>query len=207
MKPVKSLQLPKIGTNQAGNKTNPSKRRRALKILGSWLLALLIALFLQRFIFQSYQVFGHSMEPTLSEGDYLIISKLSTSWADIARSNYRPARGTIVVVESPLDQTRLIKRVIGLPGERVTVSNGEVKVFNQERPNGFDPYSNLNLAERYTSGQVTASVPDGYVFVVGDNREPGASLDSRNDLGPIPIDNIIGKLVLRLWPPTKIQSF
>src|SRR5688572_19771117 len=105
------------------------RRIRTLKILGSWLLALLVALTLQRFVFQSYQVFGQSMEPTLSEGDYLIISKVGPTWADLRSSYYVPERGDIVVVNNSLEDNRLIKRVIGLPGERVTVNSGQIKVF------------------------------------------------------------------------------
>lgn len=205
MKKVKKLSFSKPTINAESAKS--FAKSRTLRILGSWLLALAVALVLQRFVFQSYQVFGHSMEPTLSEGDYLVISKLSSSWAQLSHGDYLPARGDIVVVDSPLDKTRLVKRVIGLPGERVTVSGGQVKVFSQAQPAGFDPYENLNLPSKYTAGQISAVVPESHVFVVGDNREAGASLDSRNDLGPIPTKNIIGKLIIRLWPPAKIQSF
>lgn len=180
---------------------------RVLKIVASWLAALLVALALQRFVFQSYQVFGHSMEPTLSEGDYLIISKIGPTWAKVRQDEFYPDRGDIVVVNSPLDDTRLIKRIIGLPGERITVGSGQVRVYNQTRPNGFDPYAELGLSPKYASGQLTMVVPTGHAFVVGDNREAGGSLDSRNDLGPVSLDDIVGRLVVRLWPVSKIDSF
>lgn len=180
---------------------------RALKILGSWALALLVALALQRYAFQSYQVFGQSMEPTLTEGDYLIISKLGATWADISRHNYIPERGEIVVIKSPLTGNRLIKRVIGLPGERITITNGRVTIYNQQFSDGFDPYQQLGLESSFTAGQLTTVVPDGNLFLIGDNREAGGSLDSRNDLGPVPSDDVIGKLVLRLWPFSKIHKY
>ena len=187
----------------------PSRARQwqLLKLLGSWLLALLVALLLARYAFQSYQVFGQSMEPALQEGDYLIISKLGATWADFRHQDYIPKRGDIVVVDSTLNGTRLIKRVIALPGERITVSGGEVSVYNDEHPNGFDPYEVLGLEPRFTSGQLTELVPQDHVFVIGDNRQAGGSLDSRNELGPIPTDNIVGHLVLRLYPFSDITRF
>src|SRR5688572_29787914 len=173
---------------------------RYFKVVGSWGLAILIALALQRFAFQSYQVYGQSMEPTLSEGDYLIISKLSATLSHLRGKDYIPKRGDIVVLDSPLSGTRLIKRVIGLPGKRVTLTNGRITIFNQEHPEGFDPYAELRLDDRFTAGQLTTVVPEATVFVVGDNRQAGGSLDSRNELGPVPTENLIGKLALRLWP-------
>lgn len=186
---------------------NKRQSYKILKIGASWLLALIVALMLQRFVFQSYQVFGHSMEPTLDQGDYLVISKVGVTLAAIHHGHYVPHRGDIIVLNSPLDQTRLVKRVIGLPGERVVVSGGQVMVFNRDHPSGFDPYQTLHLSPVYASGEITEIVPSDSVFVVGDNRVGGNSLDSRNDLGPVPLNDIIGRLVLRLWPPSKITNF
>ncbi|MBI3984199.1 signal peptidase I [Candidatus Microgenomates bacterium] len=204
---VQMIEPPFTPSPQPSLRASQRPSLRVFKIVLSWLAALLVALALQRFVFQSYQVFGHSMEPTLSEGDYLIISKIGPTWADLRRDNYYPDRGDIVVINSPLDDTRLIKRVIGLPGERITVANGQVRVYNQAQPTGFDPYAALGLGSKYTSGQLTIVVPADHAFVVGDNREAGGSLDSRNDLGPVALDDIIGKLVVRLWPVSKIDSF
>jgi signal peptidase I len=189
---------------QAKRKT---ARWRWTKILFSWALALVLALTLQRFAFQSYQVFGQSMEPTLHEGDYLIISKLSKTWAGVTRDDYVPERGDIVVLNSSASGNRLIKRVIGLPGERVIVSGGSVKVINSEHPDGFNPYQELGLDESFAAGQLSTQVPDGHVFLIGDNRQPGGSLDSRNELGPVPTEDILGKLVLRLYPFSKVHAY
>jgi signal peptidase I len=177
-----------------------SRGWKFFKIAASWLLALVIAIAIQRYAFQSYQVFGQSMEPTLHEGDYLVISKLGASLAKFGNNNYIPKRGDIIVIDSSLTGTRLIKRVIGLPGERVTVSGGSVTIYNKEHPDGFNPYEALNLPERFTDGQLTTEVPAGNVFVIGDNRQAGNSLDSRNELGPVPAEHIIGQLAVRLWP-------
>lgn len=147
------------------------------------------------------------MEPTLHENDYLIISKLPVSWAEFRNQPYIPERGEIVVVTSPIDGSRLIKRVIGLPDERVIVNNGSVKIYNQESKTGFDPYQSLDIPTEYVSGQLSAVVPQDHLFLIGDNRQAGGSLDSRNELGPVPITNVVGELQLRLWPFSGIQKF
>ncbi len=188
-------------------KDKGTKRRQIIRIVLSWALAIIVVLLLQRYVFQSYQVFGHSMEPTLSEGDYLVISKLGVSWGHLLGKDSVPKRGEIIVLKSPLDGTRLIKRVIGLPGERMEVANGKVKVFNQEHINGFDPYQELGIPPRNTSGQISEVIPQGYIFVIGDNREAGGSFDSRSELGPIPLKDIIGHLVLRLYPLSKVHTY
>ncbi len=103
---------------------------------------------------------------------------------------------------------QLIKRVIGLPGDRVVVSDGVMTVFNKTFPNGFRPDDapyGKNLA--VTSGNVDVRVSKGEVFVSGDNRIPGASLDSRSSLGNIDLDLIVGKLVLRLFPFQSFDTF
>ena len=189
---------------------NPQPKTRSwqfAKLLASWLIAVILAVLMARFAFQSYQVFGQSMEPALHEGDYLIISKLGATFASLRGQDYIPNRGDIVVVDSTLNGTRLIKRVIGLPGERITVSGGEITVYNDKEPNGFDPYEKLGIEPDYASGQLTTVVPDHHVFLVGDNRQAGGSLDSRNELGPVPTENIIGQLILRLYPFSDINKF
>lgn len=177
------------------------------KLLASWLVAVILATLMARFAFQSYQVFGQSMEPTLHEGDYLIISKLGATFANLRNQDYLPKRGDIVVVDSTLNGTRLIKRVIGLPGERITVSGGEITIYNDKEPNGFAPYEKLGIEPNYAAGQLTTVVPEHHVFLVGDNLQAGGSLDSRNELGSVPTKNIIGQLVLRLYPFSDINKF
>jgi signal peptidase I len=163
--------------------------------------AILLATVINHFVFQSYQVFGMSMSNTLHEGDRLIISKLSKSISKIT-GDYVPTRGDIIVFDSPLsNDVQLIKRVIALPGERVTVTNGKITVYNDEFPNGFSPdeeYDDLLPVER--SGNIETVVGEDEIFVSGDNRTQGNSLDSRNELGNVPIENIVGELVLRIFP-------
>lgn len=187
----------------APQKPAPKKERNwgTLGFVASLGLALAFIFFIVNpFIMQTYEVFGQSMESTLHEGDYLIISKVGPTIAKIKKTDYLPKRGDIVVLDSSLTGNRLIKRVIGLPGERVVVDGGQVTVYPEGSETGFDPYQQLGLPAKYTSGSLSVTVPEGHVFVIGDNREDGGSLDSRNELGPIPEDKIIGKLWLRLWP-------
>lgn len=155
------------------------------------------------FFFQSYRVFGSSMYPTLHDGDRLIISKVGKTAASISNKKFEPKRGNIVVFTSPKDKSmQLIKRVIGLPGERVVVKNGTITVYNTEHPDGFNPDKGTdyeNAIPKSTS-EIDTTVPKGHIFVSGDNREGSNSLDSRNELGTVPEDLLVGTLSVRLWP-------
>lgn len=181
---------------------------RPLRALGIWVSALALAILINQVGFQSYQVFGNSMVPTLDNGDYLIISKIPATISNLTGKPYIPKRGEIIVFDSPFEDARIIKRVIALPSERIVISGGQVTVFNSEHRMGFNPYAELSLPSTFVAGEVTELVPAGHVFVIGDNREEsGASSDSRNNLGPLPVEQIIGRLELRLWPFSKIQNF
>lgn len=168
--------------------------------------ALIFATLINQFMLQSYKVDGSSMEPSLQNGDRLIIWKLPRTWAKITGQDYVPQRGDIVVFHKPDgSKEELIKRVIGLPGDHVVVSDGEITVFNRSQPTGFKPddapYGDI-LSQ--TAGNVDVMVGEGEIFVSGDNRIPGASFDSRSSLGNIDLDLVVGKLVLRLFP---VQNF
>lgn len=185
-----------------------------LSTIAVLLLAPLIALFLTAFVFQSYQVDGQSMEPTLHHGDRLIVWKLPGTWARITGHDYLPKRGDVVifaehaVANYGLDQSKqLIKRVIGLPGERVTIKDGVVTIYNNEHPSGFQPDKTLpygSAIETETPGDTDTIIGDHQVFVLGDNRDN--SLDS-SEFGPIVTKDIIGKLVLRILPIDKFERF
>lgn len=177
------------------------------------LIAPLIALFLTAFVFQSYQVDGPSMETTLQNNDRLLVWKLPRTWARITGHDYIPKRGDVVIfVErdssgfGASEGKQLIKRVIGLPGDRVVVRDGNITVFNKENPNGFQPDKTLPYGNviNETVGERDVVVPKGSVYVVGDNRNN--SLDSRS-FGPIEAKDIVGKLVLRVWPLNNAKKF
>lgn len=178
------------------------------------LLAPLIALVLTAFVFQSYEVDGPSMETTLQNQDRLIVLKVPRTWAKITGNPYIPNRGDIIVFSrnegaqfsGPLEK-QLIKRVIGLPGDRVVVKDGTITVYNNENPGGFNPDKTLPYGENVASvtpGNVDITVKEGELFVCGDNRPN--SLDSRT-FGPIRAGDVVGKLGLRIFPIGNAEVF
>jgi len=169
----------------------------------------LIAFILVLFVFQSYQVDGPSMQTTLFNGDRLIVWKLPKTWSEITGHQYVPDRGDIIIFNEPsLNNKQLVKRVIGLPGDRVVVSNNEVTIYNKAHPNGFDPDTTLPYSQTITippsTGQVDITLGPHQLWVMGDNR--GDSLDSRY-FGPIKTNQVIGKLALRILPINKAERF
>lgn len=152
------------------------------------------------------------MVPTLQNSDYLIISRIGNTQSLITGKNYYPERGRIIVFHYPKNPTLdFVKRVVGLPGDRVTIKNGTVTVYNSEHPSGYQPDVSHQTNGTYTQGDsadnpVDLVVPDGNVFVLGDNRTPEGSSDSR-EWGFLPTKDIVGDVVLRLFPFDQIRSF
>ena len=184
------------------NQKKPSKVKNIFSTALLVMSALVFALLLQTFVFQSYEVDGSSMEPTLQNRDRLIIWKLPRTWAKVTGNEYVPQRGDIVVFHKPDgSDEQLIKRVIGLPGERVVVADEKITVYNSEHPEGFNP-DDASYGEKLepTYGNVDVIVGESEIFVSGDNRIPGASLDSRSSLGNVPLNKIVGVLALRIFP-------
>jgi signal peptidase I len=177
----------------------------------SWVIfPVIIVLILHNFVFQAYHVLGSSMVETLHETDYLIISKVGYTEALVERmlgrnKPYIPARGQIVVFHYPNDPSKVfVKRVVGVPGDRVVIKNGSVTIFNKENPNGFNPDKAYELDTAVTKIDTDETIEDGFIFVIGDNRNPGASYDSR-EWGQLKSTYIIGNAVLRLLPLDKIK--
>ncbi|MET0779378.1 MAG: signal peptidase I [Candidatus Saccharimonadales bacterium] len=177
------------------------------------LIAPLIAILLTAFVFQSYQVDGPSMNTTLHNNDRLIVWKLPRTWSKITGHDYTPKRGDIIVfTEARLSEfgqdpsKQLIKRVIGLPGDRVTVHDNAVTVYNAQYPDGFNPDTTLpyHRTAADTAGVLDIVIPQHEIFVLGDNRPN--SLDSRS-FGPVETKNIVGKLVVRILPLSKAERF
>jgi len=171
-------------------------------------------LFINAFIFRSFNVEGPSMEQTLFTGDRLIVSRLPVTIAQLQNKSYVPERGQVIVFKNPqyvpgLGEEYIVKRVIAFPGERVVVKDGKYTVYNDEHPAGFNPddESGENLAAKYTDGSVDVVVSDDTLFVGGDHREEGYSKDSRNGLGLIPYFDIIGPVSFRIFPFDKIRTF
>lgn len=193
-------------------------RREGFKSIFSTVLILLLApilaIAITSFVFQSYEVDGPSMEPSLQTHNRLIIWKAGRTWARITKSDFIPERGEIIVfVKRGMydfntdKEKQLIKRVIGLPGERVVVHDGVMTVYNDEHPEGFVPDKIMDYGQHITEitpGEVDITVGPGEVFVSGDNRDN--SLDSRS-FGAIPAKDIVGTLSLRILPLSEVQRF
>jgi len=153
------------------------------------------------------------MERTLQNRDRLIIYKLPKTWSSLFNKTYMPKRYDIIVFSKEASsrfsqgtEKQLIKRVIGLPGDRVVVTKGRVTIYNQDHPNGYDPDKDqaYNKSFDRTDNEIDVTVDEGHVFVLGDNR--ANSLDSRI-IGPVETEHIVGRLVLRIYPPNKFESF
>jgi signal peptidase I len=153
------------------------------ELLETVLPALLIALAINQFVVQPTRVDGLSMAPTLQHGERILIEKASYHLM-------LPARGDIVVLTLPGQSDPLIKRVVGVPGDVVAVRNGRVYLDGQ-------PLTEAYL-DQSTPGNLPAQiVPEGHVFVLGDNR--GASNDSRI-FGMVPTKDLLGRAWLSYWP-------
>ena len=178
--------------------TSSEERRPSTKKSGGVLEYLVILLvsfalvfgFVRPFVMEAFWIPSGSMIPTLEIGDRVLVNKFIYRFTD-------PRRGDIIVFESVDNSNEdLIKRVVGLPGDRIAVRGGKLFV-NGERQR--EPYTNKKLPDRSFYAQTR--VPKNHVFVMGDNR--GNSADSRV-FGPLPEKNIEGEAFLRFWPPDRI---
>ena len=165
------------------------------------------------FVFRSFNVVGPSMESTLYTGDRLIVDRLPVTWAQLQNKAYQPKRGQVIVFKNPHftiggEDEYIVKRVIGLPGERVVLKDGKYTVYNDQYKAGFNP-DDANRGEpgSPTTGEVDTIVPAGEIFVSGDHRQGSYSYDSRNGLGTIPLYDIVGPAALRIFPFNKIRTF
>jgi signal peptidase I len=165
------------------------------------------------FIFRSFNVVGPSMQPTMYTGDRLIVNRLPVTWAQLQNKPYIPERGQVIVFKNPhynigTGDEYIVKRVIAFPGERVTVADGILTVYNSAHPNGFHPDDdNHGEPGSPTSGNVDTTVTDGTLFVAGDHRQGDFSFDSRSGLGLIPFYDVVGPVKLRIYPFTAVRVF
>jgi signal peptidase I len=178
------------------------------------IVALIVAVLIKTFLIQAFYIPSSSMSGTLVIGDRVMVNKLSYVFGS-------PDRGDVIVFDNPSHSdggesllgaltrhvgeslgisspdSALIKRVIAVGGETVEITGNQVLV------------DGTAIDESYLGGTIRMRdfgplvVPDGHVFVMGDNRSPGGSSDSRGSLGTIPEDNIIGRAFVKVWPPSR----
>ena len=166
-----------------------------------------MVLLLHYFVFSAYHVVGSSMTPTMHNSDYLIVSKVEKSIANVQGKPYIPGRNQVIVFHYPKQpELDFVKRVIGLPGERVVVKDCVVTVYNDMNPEGFKPDKRHLTNGDCTEGEIDEVVPSKTIFVLGDNRTPGGSSDSR-EWGFLPSYDIVGNAILRLYPLDGVRVF
>lgn len=214
-KDAQASQTPELEEEKKEEK-NKEKRKAIIKEIISWIktivLAFVIALFLNHFIIVNANVPTGSMLHTIEIGDRLIGNRLAYKSKD-------PQRGDIVMFQFPLDESQIyIKRLIGLPGEHIEISDGKIYINGNETPLQED-----YLWEEWIemSDGIVYDIPEGYYFMMGDNRNN--SLDSRYwaryavtygladteeeavelNYCFVSEDQIVGKAIFRYWPSLK----
>ncbi len=165
------------------------------EILRFTLIAIIVVLPIRWYIAQPFIVSGASMEQTFHNNEYLIVDQLTYRFRE-------PERGEVVIFRYPHDPSKyFIKRVIGLPGETVSIENNAITITSKENPEGLvleEPY----IGDVVTDGNQSITLAEEEYFVMGDNR--GHSSDSRS-WGALEKDKIVGRAWLRLFPPTELS--
>jgi signal peptidase I len=183
--------------------------RWAIELVIVVVVAVVIAVLLRTFVVATYSIPSGSMEPTLQIGDRIVVDKLAYHLHGVDRSN-------IVVFSTPPKEncagppvSDLVKRVIGLPGETISLASGKVYINGKYLAEPWLPTVDQNSTEPGPSAAPYSlhhayRIPSGDVFVMGDNRPE--SCDSRF-WGPISESTIVGKVDLRIWPLSRIGFF
>ena len=189
------------GSGRDGKGRTASRGRTILEYVVLAVVAVAVALLIQAFLVKPYRIPTASMEDTLLIGDRVLVDRISWRFS-------QPERGDIVVFHAPVVGPVLIKRIIGLPGDEISLSGGSVYINGRRldepyvrrlrgRQEPSEPFSNglpWSLQEPYT-------VPDGSYFVMGDNRTDSG--DSR-EFGPIKREQFVGRAFGKYWPPGRI---
>jgi len=176
---------------------------KIISIIGAFLLdfietivtSLVIFIFVYLFLFQPHQVKGVSMYPNFENGENLLTNKIVYRFS-------KPQRGDVIIFKAPPKQNYdYIKRVIGLPGERLSLKNNKFFINDAPLNESFYLADNIPIRDgHFLHEGEEITIPENQYFVAGDNRSH--SSDSR-EWGCIPLENIIGRAWLRYWPPDK----
>lgn len=170
------------------------------KEIWSWaktiILAIILALIIKNYVFAFYIVDGSSMEPTLQDGQVLMVNNFTYRIRE-------PQRGDVIIfVKDEVTGQRghwltgrkaLVKRVIALPGDTVSIRNGQVFVNDQALE---EDYIECALSEDLPA----ITIEEGEIYVLGDNRRPGASLDSRSFPSPVKLSDVLGRVEYVILP-------
>lgn len=198
-KPEKMLSAQRVASHARRDKAIKIVERVSL-IVG---VSMIIALTLSMSIVQIGTVSGHSMDTSFSDGQKIVINKFPVTLANLNGTAYVPKRGEVVVAypnfgtnlsdDAVKDGETIIKRVVGLPGERVVVAAGVLTVYNGEHPDGFNPAANTEWSDNVqpddSTDQIDITLEKNEIFLCGDNRP--VSIDSRFN-GPIATSQIVG---------------
>jgi len=164
------------------------------EILEIALIAIVAVFLIRSFLVQPFLVSGASMEPNFSDGNYLLIDEITYRFRE-------PARGEVVVFRYPLDRSLFfIKRIIGMPNERVVSENGRIRILKD----GQSVYIEENYLSAKFSDNFEIALAEDQYFVLGDNRSH--SFDSRN-WGAITKDDIVGIVRIRILPVNDFGTF
>ena len=185
------------------------------EIVKIFILAFIIIAPIRMFLFQPFFVQGASMEPNFENNEYLIINELGYKETPVGIDGKNLftvgdfkefKRQDIAVFKYPKDPSKFfIKRVMGLPGEKIEIKNGIIKIYNAQNPDGFVVNESAYLDKKvFTQGDVVLQLKDNEYFMMGDNRP--YSSDSRS-WGTVPKKDIIGKVIFRAWPLNRINVF
>jgi signal peptidase I len=185
--------VPIIHSNQGENiVSNTSLGEEIKDWVVSILIAVVLAFFIRYFIVELYMVEGPSMRPTLVNSERLVVNKFIYRFK-------APEKGDVLVFRYPKDPSRdFIKRVIAVAGDTIEIKDGRVFVNGQLMNESY-------ILEKTRGSYPLATVPEGHIFVMGDNRNN--SEDSRfKDVGFVPLELIKGKAVMVFWPVDHIKS-
>ncbi|QXC62032.1 signal peptidase I [Aquihabitans sp. G128] len=192
------------GRRRRKDKPPKSQTRNMVEWAAVLFGAIIVAVIVRTFLFQTFYIPSESMTETLQINDRVVVNKLSYKFGDVER-------GDVVVFERPgndpaLTEKDLIKRVIGLPGDRVSITEGSVKIDGKELDEPYTSGQPTDASVACGPGEVTGlntaeglKIPAGHVLVLGDNRTH--SHDGRC-FGPIDEDLIVGRAMFIIWPPS-----
>lgn len=168
-----------------------------LDIIEVIVFAVAIFLFIYLLVMQPHRIKGSSMEPNFHDGEYLLSDKITYRLRE-------PERGDVIVFEAPgANGDEFIKRIIGVPGDKVSVKSGNIYVNNQKLDEEYIPQNITTTAGAFLREDAEVSVPPEYFFVLGDNRP--FSSDSRA-WGFVSKTKITGKAWFIYWPPEQFGT-